>query len=307
MNFKLDKKGIISFFPFLAIAMLFWVSSIMTKKDAYSKNIFIKVETGDDYILMDTNMYIANVTLSGKGLDLIRVKSYSKNNPLVLKVFKEKPVISPDVIVRQLQTEIPSNKIQILKVIFSDKTLKLEKKSVKKVPVKFNGKITYKKMFGPKGTVDIKPDKVLIAGPESEVKDIDFWKTVYVEYKDLDSDVKQKVNLKPPELKKLRVEPNNVEIYIPVEEYTEKKVVLPVKISGSKDKNLMIVPSSITVSFLIGVSKYEHIDSSEFLASVYINRDSVLNGNYPVSIIKKPSDVTIQYIQPNYVDVYLKN
>ena len=307
MNYKLNKKGIISFFPFVALAMLFWVSSIMTKKDTYSKNIFIDVKTGDDYILMDTNRYIANVTLSGKGLDLVMVKSYNKNNPLLLNVDNKNPIISSGTIIRELQSEIPSNKIQIVKVIFPEKMLKLEKKSIKKVPVKFNGKITYEKMFGPKGTFILKPDKVMITGPESRVKDIDFWKTNFVEYKELNSDVKEKISLESPKYEKISVEPSIVEIYIPVEEFTEKKVVLPVKISGSKNKDLLIVPSSITVSFLIGVSKYEYIDSSEFLASVYINQDSVLNGNYPVSIIKKPSDVTIQYIQPNYVDVYLKN
>ncbi|HEB62665.1 MAG TPA: hypothetical protein ENI82_05895 [Bacteroidetes bacterium] len=307
MNFKLNKKGIISFFPFVALAMLFWVSSIMTKKSTYSKDIFIEVKTGDDLIIMDTNLYVANVTLSGKGLDLVLVNSYPRKDPLKLKINEKNPEVSSETIIRQLQSEIPSNKIQIVKVLFPYKFIKLEKRLTKTIPIKFNGKISYKKMYGTKGPVVLEPDKTTISGPESWVKDINSWNTESVTYKDLITDVKEKINLEPPKHHKINITPDNVEIYIPVEEYTEKKVVLPVKISGNKNKDLLIVPSSITVSFLIGVSKYEFIDSTEFLASVYVNQDSILNGNYPVSIIKKPSNVTIQYIQPNYVDVYLKN
>ena len=307
MSFKLDKKGIISFFPFVALAMLFWVSSIMTKKTTYSKDIFIEVKTDENYIILDTNLYIANVTLSGKGLDMVMVNSFNRKYPLQLNINEKNPKITSGSITMQLQSEIPSNKIQIVKVIFPDKTIRIEKKSTKKIQVHFNGKISYKKNYGSKGHIVMNPDKITITGPESWLKDINTWNTEPKSFKDLNKSIREKINLIHPKQNKVTINPEIVEIFIPVEEYTEKKVILPVKIIGNKNKDLLIVPSFITVSFLTGVSNYEFIDSTKFLASVYVNQDSTLKGNYPVSIIKKPSDVTIQYIQPNYVDVYLKN
>ncbi len=307
MGFRLTKQGVISFFPFVALAVLFWVSSIMTKKSTYSKDIFIEVNTDDNHIIIDTNIYTANVTLSGKGLDLIRVNSYTKKKPLKIYLNWNNSKITSELITGQLQSEIPSGKIQIVKVIFPDKAITIEKKSTKKIPVKFTGKINYKKNYGPKAPILLLPAEIKITGPDSWIKDIDIWNTESKEYVNLDNDLREKIKLKAPHSNKISIEPDIVDIYIPVEEYTEKKVTLPVKIIGTANKNLRIVPSSISVSFLIGVSKYEYIDSTEFLASVYVNKDSILNGNYPVSIIKKPSGVTIQYIQPNYVDVYIKN
>ncbi len=307
MDFKLIKQGIVSFFPFVALAMLFWVSSILTKKSTYSKDIYIEVKTGDDFIIMDTNLYKANVTLSGKGLDLITVNSFSKKNPLQLTIDKKNRELTSQLIASKLQYDIQSNKIQIEKVIFHDEIINLEKKSTITVPVKFDGIISYKKMFGAKAPMVFNPDKIKVTGPEIWLKDINRWNTKSLEYKDLDKDIKEIVKLEPPKNNKITTNPTKVEIYIPVEEYTEKKVIIPVKISSVKNKKLSIVPSVITVSFLTGVSKYEFVDSTDFLASIYINSDSILEGNYPVSIIKKPSDVTIQYIQPNFVDVYLKN
>ncbi|HFU75001.1 MAG TPA: hypothetical protein ENK66_02015 [Arcobacter sp.] len=307
MKLKFNKKAIISFLPFVALAMLFWISSIMTKDATYSKDIFVKIQTDKDHIILDTELYKTNVTLSGTGLKFISISSFDKNNPLLVNIQPKDNLLTVEKIINSLHKEVDSKDIKIEKVVFPDTRIKIEKKISKNIGIRFNGLISFEKMYGYKSNPFFKPDQVTVSGPESVVKEIEYWRNEYKEFKNLKSSIKEQIRLEKPHNNKITITPETVELNIPVEEYTEKKLDIPVKINGIGDKNIDIVPRNIKISILTGVSKYDHVNVNDFVASVYINPDSLVEGSFPVSIIKKPSNVTIQYIQPDYVEVFTKS
>jgi hypothetical protein len=64
---------------------------------------------------------------------------------------------------------------------------------------------------------------------------------------------------------KIRVEPKKVNLKIPVERFTEKKIKIPITVvNRPQGSNLKIFPSDAEVSFLVGLSDYETITQSDF-------------------------------------------
>lgn len=307
MKLAFNKKRIISFLPFFGIAMLFWVSSIMTKKSSYSKDIWVEATVPDSLIILDSNLFRANITLGGKGLDLIFVDSHNKANPLKVQVNSYNNKLTKEKISSIFNKEISNSNIEIVKVIFNTTSLLIDKKMEKTVDLKFTGVIEFEKLFGLKSKMYLEPKEIKISGPKSLIKNIQEWETEVINYKKLQSNIDEDIKLAQPINNKIILNQNKVRISIPVEELTEKKLNLPIRIEGKNKQNVKIVPSNIEVSFMVGLSKYELIDSTDFTATVHLDEMIDKGSNYPVSIIKKPSNVGIQYIRPNYVDVYLQN
>lgn len=307
MKLIFDQKRIFSFLPFLGIAVLFWVSSIMTKKSSYTKDIWVEAIVPDSLIILDSNFFIANITLGGKGLDLIFVKSHSKTNPLKIQVNSNNNTLTKEKISSVFNKEISNSNIEIIKVIFNSTSLSIDKKIEKTVDLKFTGNLEFEKLFGLKSQMYLEPKKIKILGPKSLIKNINKWETENKKYSKLQSSIDEYIKLVQPKNNKIVLSQNKVKISIPVEELTEKKLNLPISIEGKNKQNVKIVPSIVEVSFMVGLSKYEYIDSTDFTATVYLDSIMEKGYNYPVSIIKKPSNVGIQYILPNYVDVYLQN
>ena len=306
MKITIDKKGILTFVPFVAIATMFWVGTFMTKKAGYSKDIVIKVIPPESKILLDTNIYNANVHLEGKGLDLIFVNSFNEGNPLIIKLRPNENQVTKEIIYRELQKEIANPDIIIQKIDFAGVNLHLDKKISKKVKLIFQGTIKYGKFSGPKSKPYLTPDKVLITGPKSMLDSIQKWKTEKKNFTDLTNTVEEVLNVEAPPNNKITIKPSKCKITIPVEAYTEKELSIPVNVAGSNINNIVTLPTHVSVSFLVGVSKYESIDSSYFYASIYYDKNDENKNNFPVSIIKKPKDVKILFIQPDYVDVIYK-
>ena len=307
MKLTFDQKRIISFLPFLGIAMLFWVSSIMTKKSSYTKDIWVQAIAPDSLIILDSNLFLANITLGGKGLDLIFVDSHNKTNPLKVNVNSYNNTLTKERISSIFNKEISNSNIEIIKVIFNTTSLLIDYKMEKTVDLKFIGDLEFKKLFGLKSKMYLEPKKINISGPKSLINNIHEWETENKNYSKLQGSVDEYIKLVPPKNNKIVLSQEKVKISIPIEELTEKRLNLPIGIEGKNKQNVKIVPSNIEVSFMVGLSKYEYIDSTDFTATVYLDDIMEQGSNYPVSIIKKPSNVGIQYIRPNYVDIYLQN
>jgi len=303
---KLNRNKILSYFIFVIIATIFWISSILNKKSSYTKDIWIELVTPDSLLLLDSNLYKVGITLKGKGVDLIFEKRHHKTNPLLININRNSKAIYKEDIINALNNEIADLSINVVNISFTSKVLHLDTKISKTVPIIFKPDISYKNLFGLKYNINIKPKKVIISGPRSMLKDINEWNTEYKNYKEVNASINESISLEKPLSDKIYIQKNKVLVDISVEEYTEKKLILPIQIEGDSINEIEILPSFIEVSFLVGLSKYDQTKVRDFIATIFLNENLNKTSAFPVSIVKKPNMVKIQYIQPNYVDAYLK-
>ena len=304
---KINKRKIISYFIFVALATLFWISTVLNKKSSYSKDIWIELITPDSLVVLNGNTFKASVTLEGRGMDLIFENRHSKKDPLKIYLPAQAKTVSSDDIIKSLSKETSKRNIIIKNIIFPLKALSIDTKISKQVPVKFTGKYSFKNLFGLKSGIRLTPDKITITGPKTYVDKITEWETKNKTFDKISHTVKENIKLQDPVSSKINISQNEVLLTIPVEQFTEKKMMIPVSIAGNSQKDFEILPSIVEVSFLIGLSRFDSIEPSDFKANIYVEGDSIKSVSYPVSIIKKPKLASIQYTRPGYVDVYLKN
>jgi YbbR domain-containing protein len=305
MKLEFNKRSIISFIPFVVLAILFWASTILTKQNTHSKEIWMELIAPKDMVLIDSNLVRANLTLEGVGFNLLFISAFNKKKPLQIFLDKEDKSLSKEKIVLQIKKKIFKHSLQVADVTFPVTKIKLDQKITKTVPVELKSFIEYEKNFGVKSSPEITPRNIKITGPRSVVDTIKTWATQPLVIKKSKQTINVVVKLEDP-YKYTTLNFSEVNVSIPIENYSGKKLSIPIRIDGPENEKFEVFPTHVEVSVNVGMSKFDFVHPGDFTASVYLNEKMIPNEKFPVSIVKKPSNVSIQYLNPDFVDVLPK-
>lgn len=255
-------------------------------------------------MLADNNFYKATITLSGRGADLIKISSFDESKPLDVFVDYNVNVLTSNEIKSCLSKKIANSRVKIVEINFIPTPLKLDKKISKTVPIKADIQFSFSKLHTLKKAVKITPATVKITGPRLYVEDIKEWKTEKRTYNNLSKSVEDIIDLEKPKHSFVKLEYSKTNVNIAVEEVSEKKLMIPIKTLDKKFMDSKIVPQQVEITFLVGLSMFEHINKDNFSAVIDVEKDTTKNNNYPVTILKKPKYVKIQNISPRFIQVY---
>lgn len=174
---------------------------------------------------------------------------------------------------------------------------------VKRVPITLIYSATYQRQFGLSDNIDIKPANVLISGPANRVANINSWPTDSLRLHDLNEDYTARIGLRPVNDGSITVLSKTAEINIPVDEFTEKTLQIPVKLLNHNYDNVKIFPQKVKLTFTVSLSKYAETDEDLFEATA--DMDLWRNKGYttlPVNISHKPRFCKIVKIEPANID-----
>lgn len=182
----------------------------------------------------------------------------------------------------QISGELNLTAIQPDTIYFQFDEIITQKKKV--IP---NVKFQLKKQHHLYDEITVIPDSVDVHGPKTILDTLSGVRTVLQNLKELDQLVQRTASLE--EIKILRFTPKRVTIQIPVEEYTEKQLSIPIAIDSVPDNlKINLFPAEVKVSFMIGLSRFSEINSSDFTASVSYT-DILNKSDYlPVKLEKVP-------------------
>jgi len=140
----------------------------------------------------------------------------------------------------------------------------------KKVAVKLSSDINYKHQFMPKNKSIFRPDSITIKGAATILDSINYIETEKLKINKLSKNYHKKLSLVQRE--NIFYSQNYVDINIEVEEYTEYKITIPIKIINlPKNKKVKIFPSKIDVTYFVGFSSYDKISEKNFTAIIDYN------------------------------------
>jgi YbbR domain-containing protein len=181
-------------------------------------------------------------------------------------------------------------------------------RSVKRVPVKALLNVKYRRQYGLMDDITIKPAYVTVSGPSYLVNSITAWKTDSISLKDVFETVDTRVKLQPVHESNLMVYPKMVEVQLPVDEFTEKTVAVPVKLINNHNYyNVKIFPQKVKVTFTISLSRYADTDEDYFEATADL--DLWKNNGYsmlPIKITHQPDYSRIVKVEPANIDFIIK-
>lgn len=177
------------------------------------------------------------------------------------------------------------------------------KRTVKRVPLKVLYDLKFKKQYNISSPVKVTPAFVTVAGPADELSKINYWETDTLVMKDVNKPLDKLIGIKPGSMPNLDVYPEEVEVNVPVEEFTEKTMDMPVEVIDNKQYEVKLLPQKVKVTFLVALNSYAAADRNSFRAVVDLNdwKDKSYT-QLPVRLLNFSKFYKLIKIEPQTVD-----
>lgn len=177
----------------------------------------------------------------------------------------------------------------------------------RQLPVQLNADIQYEQRFRPYGEIKIQPDSVWITGPESILDTLEYISTAFWSSGRLRQNTQQQVQLlRPLPLKSLQLENEHTVVTVPVEEFTESSIELPINVTRPDDASpidVRLFPGRVTVSYLVALRDYLSVNEHMFKASVPCPGSAETSDTrLKVQLESHPAFIDILNISPPFIE-----
>jgi YbbR domain-containing protein len=178
---------------------------------------------------------------------------------------------------------------------------------VKRVPIKLMLGITYQQRFSLSDKISIKPSYVTISGPANRIAQLTEWGTDSLKLNNINENYSTRINLLSPHDGSIVIYPKAVEVRIPVDEFTEKTIEIPVKLINHNYENVKVFPQKVKVTFTVSLNKYAETDEDNFEAIADLDLWHTKGyTTLPVKLTRLPSYCKIVSIEPRNIDFIVK-
>ncbi|MBN2773600.1 MAG: hypothetical protein JXR31_05085 [Prolixibacteraceae bacterium] len=310
-----NDKRVVVFLVCLLISSALWFLNALNKD--YETTLIYPVR----YINLPEKRFLANdppaefeLQVNAHGFALLRSKLNLSFAPIVLDVKRiiqdaeEINSMSYRISGSRLNSRISSqvsNEIDILGIRPESFLIVLDSLHAKQVSVIPQIDISFEPQYNITSAIKVLPEKVTFTAPGAV---LDTLFTVFTEikkYTKVKKPIEETLKLIVPD--KIKVLPDNVKIIIPVEEFTEKKISIPVTVSDKPENvSIKLFPSRIQVSFTVGLSKYAEISENDFSFVIPFAEISKGKQNIQVQVEKQPQFIRELKYTPSTVEFLIE-
>lgn len=310
-----DNRTWLIFIICLVISTILWFLNALSK--TYTTTIphpvyFTELPKGK--FIINNPPEKLNLKISAHGFALIRYKAGRSFSPLLLNVseiIKEIPQASQGIYViptPNLREKISSqlnSELQLLDISPGVFTLAFDSLGIKQVPVAPGVQLDFRSRFGLLSDIVFTPSKVTITGPRNIIHATDTLYTVPKVFKNLEESFSQEIALVVP--LQIISEPAKVIMSVPVDEFTEKKINVPVWVENQPENvKIRLFPYETEVTFNVGLSRYGFIKAEDF--SLNVSYEDILQKQpvLAVKVKKLPAGVKSLKIVPENVEYLIE-
>lgn len=288
----------------MGIALVFWVfvKLSQTYQTILPVHLEYQLPAGKDFAQQP--VATLNTTFSSDGWKLL-LSSLSRPNPSIKFDLSEYPrqEIPKEELVRKIK------EVSTLDLIDIDRNqiyFELDTTSVRKVPVVFDGNLKFATDFFVKDSIRLTPDSVLIWGSSSALRGINFLKTTPLTINGIRADVSKRLTLQLPSKQNINLTNRTVEVFIPVEQFSEKEFTVPIQIKDGAD-SIQLVPALAKVICTLGMSRYEQTTANDFIIEASIGNGPLhlLQNSVALTMVKSPSWAKNVQISPKAVEYFI--
>jgi len=188
--------------------------------------------------------------------------------------------------------------------------LAFSKTAKKQLSVDFRRDFTFKKQFRIDGAPEIRPASVLVEGPIRLIDTLTKIPTEMVIRHDIDKDFTVAVNFESFYMTGMfRLSHPKVMVTVPVDEFTEGSVVVPIRIANIPDGySAKILQDSVEVKYQVGMKNYNKVSGSLFKATVELpdTADFATQSKLKIKLTEQPEFVKSLRLNPERVDYFVR-
>ena len=292
----------------LLFSVAAWLFSTLSKKYNYEVNSVIILKNAPAGSIMAENNNISvryQVESTGWQLIFLKIKKFPDSLIIDISKIKNQSKISLSNYFPVLNDQL-DDKFLIGKV--SPDVLNLGQVNVlkRKVPVKLNLTVEFADKFYSAGKIICKPDSVEISGSAQIVNKILFWPTEKRKLTLIKNSQEFDLNLEKLSLN-VQIEPKVIMVKLPVEEFTENKIELPLKVINMPENySIKVYPAVVNVSYLVSLSNFSQISANDFEAVVDYSLIEKGSDYLKAELIRFPESTLNQKIRPTHINYLLR-
>lgn len=307
---KTERRKAAVFFSCLVIAAFAWLFFALSNQYVYSlKTVIHYTDLPQNKAFHPLQSDTVTLQVEGSGWKLVfsKIRLHPHSVRVNLKKLVQRNYITFTEQLPEINRTFHSTQ-RIIAVMPDTLYFDFSSRSVKKIPVALLYKIKFQSRFGISDSVQITPDKVTVTGPMEDIANIKKWYTDTLRAIDIKNTIRARIALKRPLKNNITVYPSMSEVKVPVSEFTEKVIELPVTVFNKKgNTEVKLLPSKIKVTFLVPLTHYADITRDDFEAAIDLN-DWSKKGyeQLPVILKKTPPFCEILKIEPQIIDFIIK-
>jgi YbbR domain-containing protein len=305
-------KNLLLFSVFLLIAFSFWLMAFFRKDNVEGQYIIpIKfINVADNEVFNIPPPETIEIRLQDVGSNIF-FNSFSRRDTLVIDVasYRERGITTLQGVEMQAHVRQIFSSGHSLILNPASISLELSKLQSKVLMVVFDGEITTNRanlLVNDNGMIFV-PESVTAFGSQQTLDKLDTAVTELTVFRNLRTTSQLPIRIK--EIEGVRFVPDQVEIHIPIEEFTERAVEVPVTvINVPENLGVKFFPSRVTVSFSVTLEEYRRI-SPEDLEIVLDYNDFYRNGNGRVALTltTQPASIVNPRLSPSSVEFLFEN
>ena len=310
-------RDVIIFAFFLLLSFIFWYLNSLGKNIESDLKYPVRyINLPKERILSEDLPSRLELYLKGPGYSVLKLKLSGSRAPLILDIstinYRRVPgsntlsyyFLSSGLIPKlksQLRTECEIVAIKPDTLFFT-----FDRIIAKAVPVIPDVEILTEKQYSVKGNIQVNPDSVILTGPKHIIDTVDNVKTRFKRLTGVDETITRSFMLKTS--KEYSSSVKKVTVTIPVEQFTEAEIHVPVKIINRPDSiDIKIFPDEVTVRCQVAVSDYNQFKERPFEVVLDLNKVNLNSTDkIPVEIPNVPPFVNSLRVTPSKVDFLIE-
>jgi len=304
-----ERRRLSAFFTCLVLAFFAWAIAVLSNPRPYTAKVVLDFRnTPQRRAFHPLQSDTISVTVNGTGWDaLLSRMGGGKPITVDLHTLENKSYLVLSAQKDQINSRREGDK-QIIS--FTPDTLYFDfsNRKVKRIPVNLITSIKYKRQFFQSGNITLNPAYVIINGPSNLIDGINSWNSDTLKMDSVDENINTHVNLQPVREGNLSIYPKTIQANIPVDEFTEKELKIPVKLTNNRGgDDVKIFPQKVKVTFMISLSRFAEVNEDLFEATADL--DLWRKNGYktlPVKISKAPDYCRIVKVEPGSIDFIVK-
>lgn len=277
----------------MGISLLFWLLIKLSQDYKANREVAITYTIPIEMSYITIPPKKVQVTLEGRGWDLMYDYFGGRNNELN---FNLASLPSQTITNNQLKGKMAENarsaNVSVVDMSFDYITVELGERASKRIPVILERQLSFAPEHQLQAPITITPDSITINGPSALLKEYISWPTTLLALSNLKSTINRSLALQANTRSQIALSTSGVQVHIPIEQFTEKSLFLPVTVKNAPD-SLKVFPNKVKTNFVVGLSQYDSISAKDFRLEVDLNNVPInqANNTAPILITKQPTEV----------------